>query len=103
VGCLHLGENIVVCKPTGPWQEATDYTMRLEIPGQARKRVRFRWPDFVYQVHRFTCRPGTLLWTSCCYKRRRAGNLRIKPQTVYPDIIECKPGTGCQKSMRETA
>lgn len=98
MGCIHLGENIVVCKPTGPWQEAADYTMRLEISGQGRKRVRFRWPDFVYHVHRFTCSPYDLQWTNCCHKRRRVGNLWIKPQMWYPDILECKPGTGCKKS-----
>ena len=45
------------------------------------------------------CKPGRLIWTACCRKRRPAKNLTVQ---VYYDMTPfwCRPGTGCKAPSR---
>jgi hypothetical protein len=75
---------------TRPHQPATRFVTTLNIP------VPGGWKD---ERHWTRYKPGRLLPTSCCYKRRPAKNLTV--QVFYDHVpFWCRPGTGCKIPKR---
>lgn len=63
---------------TTGWQPATRY----RVPGMD---------------HVFTSGPRSIVWVSCCKRKRIAANVSLQ---VYYDMTNasCRPGKGCKRS-----